>query len=123
MRFSNTCRGRAASLDFGCRWRPIMFSTLRIRLSTLSPKNRLILLLVLTALGATHCAPMTWNDESRMATIQSLVETHSFMIDQTTFVSTGDKVFINGHFYSDKPPLPSILGAVVYFPLYSLALR
>jgi hypothetical protein len=32
-------------------------------------------------------------------------------------------VLVDGHFYSDKPPLPAILGAIVYFPLYHLGLR
>ena len=58
-----------------------------------------------------------------MGTIQSLVESHTFIIDHTEFVSTGDKVFIDGHFYSDKPPVPAMLGAVVYFPLYHLGLK
>jgi len=59
-----------------------------------------------------------WNEASRMALTQSLVEQHSFSIDESVFVSTGDKVFIGNHFYSDKPPLPSILAALVYYPLY-----
>ena len=100
-----------------------MLTALRQRLAELQPRGRLILLLWLTALGATHCAPTTWNDESRMGTIQALVESHTFIIDHTEFVSTGDKVFVDGHFYSDKPPLPAILGAMVYCPLYHLGLR
>lgn len=100
-----------------------MLTALRRRLADLHPRGRLALLLALTALGATHCAPATWNDESRMATIQALVESHTFIIDHTEFVSTGDKVFIDGHFYSDKPPLPAMLGAPVYFPLYHLGLK
>ncbi len=100
-----------------------MLTLLRRRIAALQPRGRLLLVLSLTALGATHCAPTTWNDESRMATIQALVESHTFIIDHTQFVSTGDKVFIDGHFYSEKPPLPSILGAIVYFPLYHLGLK
>jgi hypothetical protein len=100
-----------------------VLTALRRRLAELQPRGRLILLLSLTALGATHCAPATWNDESRMATIQALVESHTFVIDHTEFVNTGDKVFIDGHFYSDKPPLPAMLGAMVYFPLYHLGLK
>lgn len=57
-----------------------------------------------------------------MATVQSLVENHTFRIDQSTFVSTGDKVRIAGHFYSDKPPFPSIIAAAVYLPLYHFGL-
>lgn len=84
---------------------------------------RLLLLLVLIALGATHRSSMSWNDDSRMATIQSLVESGSLIIDHTDFVDTGDKVFINGHFYSEKPPITAAIGAAVYLPLYELGIR
>ena len=63
---------------------------------------------------------MTWNDESRMATIQSLVESKTLVIDHSDFAATGDKVFVAGHFYSDKPPLPAILGAITYAPFTHL---
>ena len=99
-----------------------MLTDSRRKLAQSLPHTRLLILLVLIALGATHCAPTTWNDESRMATVQSLVESGSFVIDQTDFARTGDKVFINGHFYSDKPPMPAVLGAAVYLPLYHLGL-
>jgi hypothetical protein len=39
-----------------------------------------------------------------MATVQTLVEQGTFIIDRTEFNRTGDKVFIDGHFYSDKTP-------------------
>ena len=62
----------------------------------------------------------SWNDASRMATIQSLVEQFSFVIDKSTFIETGDKYFYNNHFYSDKPPLLSMYGALYYFVLKNL---
>jgi hypothetical protein len=74
----------------------------------------------LIVLFTTHSAPQSWNDLSRLGTIQALVESGTFMIDNTQFAGTGDKAFINGHFYSDKPPLPAVLGAAVYFPLHQL---
>ncbi|MBF0361386.1 MAG: hypothetical protein HQK49_10255 [Oligoflexia bacterium] len=56
-----------------------------------------------------------WNDKSRLATIESLVENKTLIIDQSIFFNnTLDKVFINGHYYSDKPPLLSIF----LFPIY-----
>ena len=85
-----------------------MLNALRRGLANAPPRWRLTLILALTAIGTTHCAPMTWNDESRMG---------------TDFISTGDKVLIGGHFYSDKPPMPSVLGAIVYAPLHLLGLR
>ena len=56
----------------------------------------------------------SWQEESRMATVQALVEQGSFMIDHTEFNRTGDKVFVNGHFYSDKTPLLSVIAAGAY---------
>src|SRR5436309_2084542 len=71
----------------------------------------------------------SWNDSSRLAAVESLVDHHTFAIDHSIFVQvptpasldtptpyppddpclmkqgTCDKLFINGHFYSDKPPL------------------
>jgi len=87
------------------------------------PPAALLCLLVVLALLTTHPYPGSWNDASRIATVQSLVESRSFVIDNTAFVETGDKVSINGHFYSDKPPIPSVLGAAVYMPLYHYGLR
>jgi hypothetical protein len=86
-------------------------------------QKRLVLLLAALAIVTTNCSPGSWNDQSRMATIQSLVESGSFVIDHSAFLCTGDKVFINQHFYSDKPPMPSLLGAIVYLPLYHLGAR
>lgn len=58
---------------------------------------------------------VSWGDASRMATIQSLVDFQTFSIDQSIFNWTGDKYLYNSHFYSDKPPLLSLYGAVYYF--------
>jgi len=58
-----------------------------------------------------------------MATIQSLVESKTLVIDHSDFAATGDKIFVAGHFYSDKPPLPAMLGAIAYAPLYALGFR
>ena len=60
------------------------------------------------------------NVSSRMDTIQSLVEQHSFCIDQSLLKFKVDVVQIDGRFYSDKPSLLSVLGAAVYFPLHSV---
>jgi len=79
----------------------------------------------------------SWNDGSRLATIESLVDDHTWVIDRSIFVDvptadgssdrspypredanlrlgTSDKVYINGHFYSDKPPVPALLLAGWY---------
>src|SRR5262249_22649772 len=79
-----------------------------------------------------------WNDGSRLATVECLVDSHTLTIDRSIFVQvppqrspgearpysehepdllrhgTGDKLFINGHYYSDKSPVPALLMAGVY---------
>jgi hypothetical protein len=97
-------------------------SRLRIFLASVRPRARLLYLLLILAVLTTHTAPGSWNAASRMATVQSLVESHSFAIDKSVFVGTGDKVFVRGHFYSDKPPVPAVIGAAVYWPLYHAGL-
>jgi hypothetical protein len=63
---------------------------------------------------------ISWGDASRMATIQSLVDYHTFSIDRSIFSWTGDKYLYNNHFYSDKPQLLSLYGAVYYFALKNI---
>ncbi|CAG0933016.1 hypothetical protein TFLX_02852 [Thermoflexales bacterium] len=62
----------------------------------------------------------SWQEESRMATVQALVEQGTFIIDHTELNRTGDKVFINGHFYSDKTPLLSVAAAGGYLLLHNV---
>jgi hypothetical protein len=62
----------------------------------------------------------SWQEESRMATVQALVEQGTFIIDHTEFNRTGDKVFINEHFYSDKTPLLSMATAGAYAILHNV---
>jgi len=85
--------------------------------------RHLTLLLILVSLITINPRINGWNEASRMALTQSLVEQHSFIIDESVFVTGGDKVFIDDHFYSDKPAIPSMLAAIIYAPLHSLGLR
>jgi hypothetical protein len=54
------------------------------------------------------------NPGSRHAVMDSLYRRHTFIIDSSPFSVTHDKAFYNGHFYSPKPPLLSIIGAGFY---------
>ncbi len=78
----------------------------------------------------------SWNDGSRLAAVEALVDHHTFAIDDSIFVTpppadpnvaapypshepllkngTCDKLFIDGHYYSDKPAVISLLMAGVY---------
>jgi hypothetical protein len=82
-----------------------------------------------------------WNDGSRLATVEALVDHHTLAIDRSVFVAvpppgdpwarnpyrsddpelaeqlragTKDKLLIRGHFYSDKSPVPALLMALLY---------
>ena len=85
--------------------------------------NKYFYIVIIVTLLSVKAGEGTWNDASRMATIQSLVEHHTVIIDDSEFINTGDKVFINGHFYSDKPVITSVFGAIAYFPLYYLGIN
>ncbi|MCX6646128.1 MAG: hypothetical protein NTY09_07215 [bacterium] len=57
----------------------------------------------------------SWNDEARIATVESLVEQKTMAIEYTKWGwFTGDKVLLREHFYATKPPLLSAVGAVSY---------
>lgn len=60
----------------------------------------------------------SWNDQARIATVESLVEQGTLAIERTKWGwFTGDHVFLREHFYSTKPPLLSAVGAVSYWIL------
>lgn len=74
----------------------------------------------------------SWNDGSRLATVEAIVDYHTLAIDRSIFLwpesseddpysphrlttagvppspGTQDKLFIDGHWYSDKSPLPAL---------------
>ena len=76
----------------------------------------------------------SWNDGSRLATVESLVDRHTFVIDESIYITpslaarppyepgnelaarygTLDKLYIDGHFYSDKSPVPALPMAAAY---------
>jgi hypothetical protein len=113
------------------------------RLRKLRRTDRLvgwIVLAVSAGLAAASARPFagSWNDGSRLATVESLVDQHTWRIDDSIFVrvppadeahtplpydaaeadllrhGTLDKLLIDGHFYSDKSPLPALPMASCY---------
>lgn len=78
----------------------------------------------------------SWNDASRLATVECLVDHQTLAIDDSLFLQvphpddmaspypssepllrqkgTADKLLIQGRFYSDKSPVPALLLACVY---------
>src|SRR6516165_5153794 len=95
----------------------------------------LLVLCVSTLVALVGARPYagSWNDGGRLATVESLVDHGTWAIDHSIFVEvpadnppypanpdlifehgTLDKLFIRGHFYSDKSPVPNLLLAGVY---------
>lgn len=86
------------------------------------------------AAGGARPYASSWNDGSRLASVESLVERGTFRIDDSIFLrpelsrnalpyspgnfanltGTLDKLLIDGYWYSDKPPLVSVPLAVAY---------
>ncbi len=61
------------------------------------------------------------NTMSRAAMVAAIVEHHTLQIDAYQEM-TGDKAQLNGHFYSDKAPLPALLVAPIWWLLDRLGL-
>jgi hypothetical protein len=100
-------------------------------------QNGLIGFAVVMALISAKPYAGSWNDGSRLASVEAFGEQGSFVIDESIFVKvppaqasvprpysatpellnqtgTLDKLLINGHFYSDKPPVMTVLLGSVY---------
>jgi len=96
-----------------------------------------VCLAAVVAVASARSYAGSWNDGSRLATVECLVDYHTLAIDRSIFVQvpltgrneptpycrherdlltsgTGDKLFIKGHFYSDKSPVPALWLAGVY---------
>jgi hypothetical protein len=73
---------------------------------------------------ATFClaAVLTKTDplasQSRLGTVESIVERGTYQLDDSSFTNTIDKVRKDGHSYSHQPPLLSTLEAPVYWVLH-----
>jgi hypothetical protein len=101
--------------------------------------HRRIVLAVALALAVILARPYAGcvNDGSRLASVESLGDRGTFIIDQSIFVDVPalspdrpspyprdikelqafgatDKIYIDGHYYSDKPPVPAYVMAGVY---------
>lgn len=80
----------------------------------------MLLVFVVLAFGYTyfHQDP-SWNGNTRLGLTFALVREGRVTIDSyyaRSGTKTGDTSFFNGHYYSDKAPGSSILGALMYLP-------
>jgi hypothetical protein len=65
-----------------------------------------------------HSRAYSTNDASRMAAIESLVHRSTWVIDESPFAHTLDKIKVGDHFYSDKPPMLAFMGGILYYGLH-----
>ena len=81
----------------------------------------IIFLIALTFYGY-FIKPLDGNISSRLGLVKAIVEEKRFVIDtyHEGVLETIDKAYVNGHYYSDKAPGASLLGALVYLPIYGL---
>ena len=80
-----------------------------------------IVITALISVAGARREPTSWNDSSRVATVESLVDRQTFSISESPFArDIGDKVLIDGEFYSHKPPVPAVLMAAVYGVLQAI---
>ncbi len=78
--------------------------------------RRLFLAALFLAVLMTKTTPEA--SQSRLGTIESIVERGTYALDLSTFIHTIDKVYKDGHYYSHQPPLLSTIEAPVYWVLH-----
>ena len=85
--------------------------------------NILFFLIHLIAYGY-FFEPNNWNSNSRYGLTMAMVERGTLSVDAyhaTPGWNTGDVSFFEGHYYSDKPPGTSLLGALFFWPIHALS--
>jgi hypothetical protein len=106
--------------------RPLNFLRMRqkqmVRPWALSAPIVLLFLTVPLVRPLLHPDPnnMSDDEQSRMATVQAIVEHHTLAIDDTLFAhSTRQKIQRNGHLYSDQPPVLAALLSAPYWVMHA----
>jgi len=66
----------------------------------------------------THSHVGSFNDRSRLAAVESRVARGTWVIDESPFSRTVDRIYVDGHFYSDKPPVLTAIASGVYTVLH-----
>ena len=80
----------------------------------------ILLALGLVSLVFSYHEPLSVNDGSRFATVDSLIHRHTFRIDDSPYRNQIDTVFFKGNYFSDKPPLLAAYSAAIYTALQAI---
>ena len=62
----------------------------------------------------TKTTPHSAHEYSRLGTVESLVERGTYQLDDSIFITTLDKIYRGGHFYSHQTPLLATMESPVY---------
>lgn len=87
------------------------------------PKDLVLIFALLLFMYAYFYQDPGWNGNSRFALIFAFIQEGHLTIDSFHDVEgtvTGDKSFYDGHYYSDKAIGTSVIGSIVYLPMYWL---
>jgi hypothetical protein len=79
--------------------------------------RRLLLASLCVAALLTKTDPESAHEFSRLGTVDSLVERGTYQLDDSIFITTVDKIYYRGHFYSHQLPLLATLEAPVYWAI------
>ena len=84
--------------------------------------EQIIIFLIALSFYGYFIRPADWNIASRLGLVKAIVEEKRLVIDSyhEGEFNTGDKAYVNGHYYSDKAIGASLLGALAYSPIYGL---
>ena len=62
----------------------------------------------------TKTLPDSEHEYSRLGTVESIVKRGTYELDNSSFATTRDRIFRNGHYYSHQAPLLATLEAPVW---------
>ena len=65
----------------------------------------------------TKTLPDSEHEYSRLGTVESIVKRGTYELDNSSFATTRDRIFRNGHYYSHQAPLLATLEAPVFWVL------
>ncbi len=87
------------------------------------PSKKVLFVLLFLFYASLVKTDVSWNDGSRFAAVESVVDRGTLAIGGSSFFSsTSDKIFYDGRFYSDKAPGMAFLAVPLYFVLSVLGI-
>jgi hypothetical protein len=99
-----------------------VLSGLRVRPASLRTRAGLLAVLALAVVYAAPIQPVGWNETAHYALVQALADGTPIIDDYLDSAPTGDKVRIDGHWYSDRAPGLALWSMPAYEALAAVGL-